>query len=84
MRLQLERAYAEIAALKQQVAEYQAREQPDDFVPLKRGTPDDISFEAVRQWARDGKIEARRDGSRWFISIKSLNDKLARWRAGRS
>lgn len=84
MAAQLARANAEIAALKQKVAEYQAREQPDDFVPLKTAVPPDISTEAVRQWAKKDQIDARRDGSRWFVSLRSLNDKLARWRASRS
>jgi hypothetical protein len=77
-----------IARLRQQVADYQLRERQEqpqpDFVPLKRAVPRDISGETVRLWARKKLILAFQDGSRWFVSQKSLNAKLARWRAGRS
>jgi hypothetical protein len=86
MAVMLERANAEIARLRQQVAAYQREPQraSNDFVPLKRAVPPDVSAETIRQWAQQKLILAFQDGSRWFVSQASLDAKLARWRAGRS
>jgi hypothetical protein len=86
---ELDAVSAEIAALRQTIAELTATNArqaaqleelagPVVWLALLATDRGGYSAEAVRQWCLAGKVEARQEGVRWFVSTQSLRAHLAR------
>jgi hypothetical protein len=80
---------AEIAALRQTVAkltelnEQQAAQLaelagPAEFLALLACDRAGYSAEALRKWCVGGQVEARQEGTRWFVCTRSLRGHLAK------
>jgi hypothetical protein len=73
---------ATIATLTAQVAE---RDEwindllgPDQWLALPACDRGGYTAETLRNWCVDGTVDAFRDGSRWFVNIRSLRAHLAK------
>ncbi|OSJ21230.1 hypothetical protein BSZ19_48245 [Bradyrhizobium japonicum] len=73
-----------VAALKQTIAELQARvteleQPPAQWMPLKAAAIDwGVKYETLRMWCKRGLVEADRDGKRWMVNLTSLKARQAR------
>ena len=71
------------AQLRAELAEARAPP-PAQWAPLKAAAFDcGMNKETLRSWAVDGLVEARREGSRWFINVVSVKARQQRIAAPR-
>jgi hypothetical protein len=67
------------AELRRALTDRSAVSDPADaWIALKAAPRGAYSYEGVRSWCESGLIEAKKEGGRWYVRVRSLSERLAR------